>query len=187
MTIPNKLTISRIFLSFAFVFCVYDGSFPFHIAGFIILILGALTDVFDGFLARKFKQVTVLGKVLDPIADKILVLFAFGIFTFKGIIPIWITGIIFIREIGITIYRLYFLCQGSILESLSQNKEKTFLQMLSIIMIMGFMLLQDINLNDILNIPAIVIGICGSIVAISIILSVVWTIYSGIRTFRNEK
>jgi len=87
MNIANRLTISRIFLiPLYFIFLLY--SFPdnhlFTVLSFILLLVIALGDALDGFLARKFKQVTKLGTILDPIADKLAITISFIILGVYG-------------------------------------------------------------------------------------------------------
>ena len=68
----------------------------------IIFAVAAITDAYDGHLARKYNQITPQGKFLDPLADKILVLSAFFSFAFIGIIDFWMVGIITFRDMFIT-------------------------------------------------------------------------------------
>ena len=84
LNLPNILSLSRIALAFVFAILLFN-SYKFWAAG--IFLLAVLTDVADGYLARKFKQVTTLGKILDPAADRLLMLMAFLILFLKHGLP----------------------------------------------------------------------------------------------------
>ena len=102
MNIANKLTIFRIFLVPVFIVC-FLVDFPFH--GFLALVIFAvasLTDMIDGKLARKYNLVTEFGKLMDPLADKILVISALILFVEKDLIFGWIVLIIIARELLVT-------------------------------------------------------------------------------------
>lgn len=101
----------------------------------MIFIVGALTDKFDGYLARKNNQITNFGKFLDPIADKILVISAFLILVEVGRLPSWIPIIIITREFAVSGYRLIAVEQnGKVIPANIWGKLKTVTQMLSIIL-----------------------------------------------------
>lgn len=71
--IPNILTLSRIFLIPFIIACFYISDFAAHFAATILFIIACITDFFDGYLARQWKQVSAFGRFLDPVADKLLV------------------------------------------------------------------------------------------------------------------
>ena len=93
--IPNILTIARFFLiPFVIYFIVIDN-YPL---AFAFLVLSGLTDVLDGFIARKFNFITNFGKLIDPLADKATQVAVLLTLTFKGIIPFWIIIVVFLKE-----------------------------------------------------------------------------------------
>ncbi len=94
--IPNALTIVRFILIPIIVFFVLTGQ---YIAAFIVLTISGLTDVLDGFIARKFNFITNFGKLIDPLADKATQIAVLASLTFKGIIPLWMLLIVFVKEI----------------------------------------------------------------------------------------
>jgi len=100
--IPNALTIFRIILIPIFIYCALND---FFILTLIVFVVAALTDTFDGVIARKFGYVSNFGKIVDPLADKLLVASALIIFSYWGIVFWWLTAIILLREIFMTIYR----------------------------------------------------------------------------------
>jgi len=106
---PNSVTIARIILIPFGVYALFiNGGDDYNwqiISWWIFFVLG-LTDILDGKLARSSNQVTELGKFLDPVADKLLIGSAMISLSILGRFPWWITVVILVREIGITIFRL---------------------------------------------------------------------------------
>lgn len=94
--IPNALTIVRFILIPVIVYYILTGR---YIAGFVVLTISGLTDILDGFIARKFNFITNFGKLIDPLADKSTQIAVLASLTFKGIVPLWILLIVFIKEI----------------------------------------------------------------------------------------
>lgn len=137
MNIPNFLTMLRFVMTLGFLYL-----FPINIlASAILFVLAAVTDFFDGYLARKYQLITSFGKIMDPIADKFLVLSAFGIFAYNSYIPWWMFWVIAIREIGVTLFRFWAMSKGKVLAAEQAGKIKTVLQISAIC----FILLFDIN------------------------------------------
>ena len=102
MNIPNSLTVVRIILVPLFVIFL-SARIPYGIyLATVIFIIAALTDSIDGYLARKWKQVTTLGKLLDPLADKLLITAALISMVELQMIPGWIAIVILGREFAVT-------------------------------------------------------------------------------------
>ncbi|MCZ8154551.1 MAG: CDP-alcohol phosphatidyltransferase family protein [Leptospira sp.] len=93
---PNLLTLLRIFLIVPVLSCFH---FQFWIWGLFLAILLFLTDFFDGYFARRLNQTSVIGSILDPIADKLVVIFLFLFLYLKGAAPAFYVGIVFLRDI----------------------------------------------------------------------------------------
>lgn len=93
--VPNILTIIRFFLIPAILYFVFTEQ---YIAAFIMLTVSGLTDVLDGIIARKFNCITNFGKLIDPLADKATQISILAALTFKGIIPLWMLIIVFVKE-----------------------------------------------------------------------------------------
>lgn len=148
MNIANKLTLLRIVLTFVFIFFL---TFPFagiwilwsKVASLVLFVLAALSDFFDGRIAQKRNMVTDFGRLMDPIADKILVLAAFAAFVQMRLIDAWMFVIIISREILITSFRLFALNKGKVLSAAKAGKHKTFSQMAVIFYILGFDVLKE--------------------------------------------
>ena len=93
--IPNILTIFRfILIPFIVINLVYDS----YIAAFIIFTVSGLTDILDGFIARKYNFITNFGKLIDPLADKCTQIITLGTLAIKDIIPMWIIIIVILKE-----------------------------------------------------------------------------------------
>lgn len=93
--IPNALTVLRFFI---IPFIIYYLVKEEYIMAFIMLVLSGLTDILDGFIARKFKLITNFGKLIDPLADKLTQISVLCTLLFKNIIPLWIIVIVLLKE-----------------------------------------------------------------------------------------
>ncbi len=105
MNIPNSLTLLRILVIPMLVFVLVSSLNGKELIAFGIFLLAALTDMLDGFWARRKKQITVFGQLLDPIADKLLITSVFICLVELGIVSAWIVVIIIGREIAVTGFR----------------------------------------------------------------------------------
>lgn len=99
----------------------------------LVFLLASLTDLLDGYVARRFGLITTVGKIADPIADKFLTGVALIGLSFLGALPWWVTIVIIAREIGVTILRFWVIEHGVITASRG-GKTKTLLQMVAISM-----------------------------------------------------
>ena len=143
MNLPNKLTISRIGLAFIFILFLFLREVVFKYVAILIFLLACLTDFWDGKLARENDAVTNLGKLLDPIADKVLILGAFLAFVELGLIPAWMVVLIALREFLVTSLRLFAMASGKVLEAVRWGKNKTISQMVAIVCILIYLALRD--------------------------------------------
>ncbi len=129
MTLPNQLTILRIILSPVFLFFFLSSEIWMKQVSVIIYIVAALSDWYDGWLARKFNYITSWGKFWDPLADKILTSFAFIGFAFVDLIPVWMVIIIVGRDLLVTLLRVFAEVKSYIFLTSYYAKWKTMLQM----------------------------------------------------------
>lgn len=97
----------------------------------LIFVIAALTDLADGYIARKYGLVTPFGQIMDPIADKLLILTALLIFSLEGTIQAWMAALIACREISVTAVRLTALTKGKLIPAESAGKLKAAFQMLA--------------------------------------------------------
>lgn len=100
MNLPNLLTIFRLFVTSFFILAIHYGEF--RIALWLFLVQ-AITDLLDGFLARVLGEKTSLGAFLDPLADKAMLVSSFIVLYLKDIVPLWITSIVLMRDIILTL------------------------------------------------------------------------------------
>ena len=132
MNFPNILTSIRILVALVAPFYLINGNLWTRIIAGIFIFAAVLTDWLDGWYARKFNKVTTLGKILDPIADKVLILISFSVFVYMDVLSIWWIIPIFIREIVVTVYRFIFLSKNIIVAATNSGKIKTVMQMITI-------------------------------------------------------
>lgn len=143
MNIANKLTISRIILTFIFMIFLFSKGLACKVTALAVFTLASWTDFLDGFLAKKRNEISDFGKFMDPIADKVLVLSAFLAFVELKLIPAWIVVIIVFREFIITGLRLVALVKGEVIEAEMAGKHKTVSQMVSIYVILFFIVFKQ--------------------------------------------
>ncbi|MCM8786672.1 MAG: CDP-diacylglycerol--glycerol-3-phosphate 3-phosphatidyltransferase [Candidatus Omnitrophica bacterium] len=136
MNISNKLTFLRVILAFFCIGFILQNTFASIIIAFLIFIFASFTDFLDGYLARRKKIISDLGKIIDPIADKILIIGIFLAFLqIKVVINAWMVTAIILREFIITGLRLYSLSKGEVLEAERWGKHKTVSQVIGIFVI----------------------------------------------------
>lgn len=138
MNLPNRLTIFRIILVIPFiVFLKLTGqNSVFNILALLTFLIASVTDFLDGYIARKYDLVSDFGKLMDPLADKILVLSALILFVEINYIPSWIPIVIITREFLITGLRTLAASKGDVIPAGNSGKLKTISQMLAIILIL---------------------------------------------------
>jgi CDP-diacylglycerol--glycerol-3-phosphate 3-phosphatidyltransferase len=147
MNIANRLTVARIVLTFVFMFFLFVHGLWAKAVALTIFLFAALSDFLDGRIAHKKNMVTDFGKLMDPIADKILVLAAFAAFVQMQLIEAWMVVIIIFREILITSLRLFALNKGKVLSATRTGKHKTLSQMVVIFLILVFIVSKEVMLD----------------------------------------
>ena len=133
--IPNALTVFRILGVPVFLWLLLshggeDNTFRWWALGVFSLLMA--TDKLDGDLARKHNLITNFGKIADPIADKALMIGALVGLNIIGVLPWWVTAIIVVRELGITIWRMFMLRAGKVVPASKGGKLKTVTQTLAV-------------------------------------------------------
>jgi len=132
--LANAITVLRILLAPVFLWFLYAYYTPSDFVNWILLaafILVAATDGIDGAVARKTQTISKLGKLLDPIADKVLIGGAFVVLSILDVCPWWATTAILVRELGMTIYR-FIVIKDRVIPASSGGKLKTVLQCITI-------------------------------------------------------
>ncbi len=140
MNTPNKLTLLRVIMIPVFmVFYMYT---EWNLLTTIIFVLAFLTDMLDGYLARKNNQVSNFGKIMDPLADKVLVAAAMVLLTAEGVVNPWITILVLAREFAVSGIRIAAAAEGNVVAASWWGKIKTIEQFIAI----SFALLLGKNL-----------------------------------------
>ncbi|TFD88257.1 CDP-diacylglycerol--glycerol-3-phosphate 3-phosphatidyltransferase [Cryobacterium serini] len=132
--VPNLITVVRILLAPVFIWMLLAANGPqdaLRWAAAVLFIIAIATDGIDGMIARRHNLVTDLGKILDPIADKILTGGALVCLSILGELPWWVTIVILVREIGITVFRFVML-RDRVIPASRGGKLKTIAQSVSI-------------------------------------------------------
>jgi CDP-diacylglycerol--glycerol-3-phosphate 3-phosphatidyltransferase len=169
MNLPNSLTLLRIFLIplFVIIISVKVPNGDYIAAG--IFIIAALTDSLDGYLARKMKQVTKLGIILDPLADKLLITAALISLVELGRVPGWIAIVILGREFAVSGLRIIKAEEGVIIPASMWGKIKTISQIMAVVVI----ILQD-GFN---SVTSLALG------PVMLYLALIITVYSGVEYY----
>ena len=132
LNIANALTVLRLLLVPVFVWLMLQPGDLWRLVAVIVFGGAALTDRLDGQLARSRNLVTDFGKIVDPIADKALTLSAFVLLSVDGLLWWWVTILIVVRELGITVMR-FFMLRRAVMAASRGGKLKTGLQMVGLI------------------------------------------------------
>ncbi|MEY4444269.1 MAG: hypothetical protein RL301_348 [Actinomycetota bacterium] len=128
---PNAITILRILATPVGVYFITFNDTQHRLWAYLILFIVAVSDVYDGRLARATNQVTELGKLLDPIADKFLIGATSIALSLLNLMPWWITVLLLVRELGITVFRFVVIKDG-VIPANRGGKLKTLMQNLGI-------------------------------------------------------
>lgn len=131
--LPNMLTVARILVIPLFVWFTYDADPWYSAWAAVIFTVAAITDVVDGYLARKWNQITVVGKLLDPLADKLIVTAALVMMVRLGRIEAWLVITLLAREFIVTGLRSIAASEGIIISAGQEGKWKTSFQLVGII------------------------------------------------------
>ena len=132
---PNLLTLARLFLIPYLVIAILDGHFRL---AFLMFIAAGVSDGLDGLLARMFHQRTKLGEYLDPIADKLLMSTMFLVLTHVGVLPRYVTVLVFSRDLGILLIATLLFVTGTLRDFKPSvlGKLNTFLQIVGLVTVM---------------------------------------------------
>ena len=174
MNLPNKLTIARI-ISVPFFIAAY--MFGYYILAFVLFIAASFTDMLDGKIARKYNLVTNFGKIMDPLADKMLVYSAFCLIVEDGTVPGWMLIVILAREFAIAGMRTVAASDGTVIAAGMSGKIKTVLQMIAVPLLLLTAAIDDLDVFYYINLAA----------QIFLWASLIMTVYSGIEYIAKNK
>lgn len=172
LNLPNALTLSRILIVPLLVVVLLTNIDGWEFYGLGLFLMASLTDFLDGFLARRRKQVTALGKLLDPAADKILTSAAFIALVGLGLAPAWMVVVVIAREFAVSSLRSLAAAQNVVLAASFAGKVKTTTQIVAISLLIISGQLGALNL----------------LAPLSLWVALAATVYSGVEYFvRNGR
>jgi len=145
MNLPNTITLFRLVLTAVFCAAASSEGVTGYAIALTAFVLGAISDWLDGYLARKLNLVTSLGKLLDPLADKILVCSGFVYLSAKGLCPVWVTALIICREFLVTGIRQIAVEKGTVIAADGLGKWKTTFQLIFIITALVYLTFETIS------------------------------------------
>ncbi len=185
MNLPNQLTILRMLLVPVFLLFFYWTAVPYHyIWALAIFIIASLTDFFDGHIARARGLITNFGKLMDPLADKLIVTSALLVLCEKGWVPAWAVMLILAREFLVTAMRTVAIGSGEVIAANIWGKAKTMVQMIWIVFGLVFLCAREYAgaalTGGLVNAGAILFYIlmCATLLL---------TVYSGLQyAFKNK-
>jgi CDP-diacylglycerol--glycerol-3-phosphate 3-phosphatidyltransferase len=178
MNLPNKLTLLRIAMVFVFIPLLFIHGVWAKVAAFLVFLAASMTDLLDGYLAKKNNQVTDFGRLMDPIADKILILSAFLAFVEMGLVPAWMVIVIIFREAAVTGLRILAMGKGRIIPADAAGKHKTVSQVVVILLILICMIFRESGRLTLW--PAGAESIYRDSVFLLMLITVVLTLISGV-------
>ncbi len=172
LNLPNALTLSRILIVPLLVAVLLTQIEGREFIGLGLFLVASLTDFLDGFLARRRKEVTAIGKLLDPAADKILTSAAFISLVGLGLAPAWMVVVVIAREFAVSSLRSLAAAQDVVLAASFAGKVKTVTQIVAI----SLLIISD------------QLGAFDVLAPVSLWVALVATLYSGIEYFvRNGR
>ena len=163
-TTANKITLLRIVLIPIYLLLAYTGQMVW---AFAVYVLACLSDMADGYIARRYQQITDMGKFMDPLADKMLVLAVMCFFAENGQMPGWVVAVVLFREFAVSGLRLIAVEQRRVIAAAWSGKIKTACTMIGL----GAMML--FGKHNVVNI------ICSAVILIT-------TVYSGVEYFAKN-
>ena len=143
LTVPNQLTALRILLVPVFVALLLQVDPWFKLFGVLVFVLASLTDIYDGYHARKYGVETRLGAFLDPLADKLLITAAFLLYVWMGYLVLWMVVLVVVRDVAITALRIYAEYKNKPVVTSVEAKYKTVVQNVFVYVIMLLMLMKE--------------------------------------------
>ena len=143
LTIPNQLTALRILLVPVFVLLLLQVDPYMKLLGVIVFAVASLTDIYDGYHARKYGVITRLGAFLDPLADKFLITAAFLLYVWMGYLVLWMVVLVIVRDVVVTALRVYAEYMDRPVVTSVEAKYKTLVQNIFVYLIMLLILLKE--------------------------------------------
>lgn len=187
MNLPNSITFARLILTVIFVVSASIGGTVGLLVALIAFVLATISDWLDGYLARKLNLVTSLGKLMDPLADKILVASAFVYFSSEGLCPVWVTSVIIGREFLVTGLRQIAIEKGEVIAADSLGKWKTTFQLTFGITSLVWLMLSSTDVhNPLLGFLQMLADPGGPLSQISLWGALALTLLSGVNYVKKS-
>lgn len=204
MNLPNKLTMLRILLVPVFVICLcvpqilswFEVQDTTTIMGYIALavfVIAAITDCLDGRISRKQNIVTKFGKIMDPLADKLLVSTGFIMLTGLGVIPAFVTVIVVFRDFFVNALRMFGADNSKDVAAGLSGKVKTLFQMLTIVFaLLSYIIAPEMAMfnfiqNSIfMNTSELIINVVMSITVVVTVVATVWSFVDYFLRFKED-
>lgn len=188
LNLPNKLTLARFFLTFVFILLLSYEHVATYLAAYLVFIAATITDYYDGKIARSRNLVTNFGKLMDPVADKVLISAAFIMLMLMGkdlYIPGWTVVVVIGREFLVTGARSLAASEGVVIGANRWGKTKAVFQMVFVYCFLGFVVLKELAIAAQLPVDYALVStwlrwssfFCAIAVA-------VYTVYSGVQFAR---
>ncbi len=189
MNLPNKLTMLRMLLVIVFVvfMCLPTKFVWAKYVSLGVFVLASITDFLDGYISRKKNLVTKFGKIMDPLADKMLVASGFILIATAGIIPAWMAVVIVLRDFFVTGLRNFGADKEKDLAASLSGKIKTVFQLLAIILaLVGTYNFGDFVTNSLVMTPMELLINVGMTVSVAVsVLATVWSLIDYIARFKD--
>lgn len=188
MNLPNTITLFRLVLTAIFCAAASSEGVVGYAIALTAFVLGAISDWLDGYLARKLNLVTSLGKLLDPLADKILVCSGFVYLSAKGLCPVWVTALILCREFLVTGIRQIAVEKGTVIAADGLGKWKTTFQLIFVITALVYLTFESVApSNGFISTVLYLSDPSHLLIQISLWAAVALTVISGWSYFWNYK
>ena len=143
LTIPNQLTALRILLVPVFVALLLQANPWLKLLGVVVFVVASLTDIYDGYHARKYGVESRLGAFLDPLADKLLITAAFLLYVWMGYLVLWMVILVVIRDVVVTALRVYAEYKNRPVVTSVEAKYKTLAPNILVYLIMALILMKE--------------------------------------------
>ncbi len=176
--LPNILTLGRIFLIPVFVWLTYDADPLSSLLAAAVFAVASITDVVDGYLARRWNLITVVGKFMDPLADKLIAMAALVMMVRLGRIAAWVVIVLLARELIVSGLRTIAASEGMVIAAGQEGKWKTSLQLVGIITLC-------VHYEHVLDFGVLVVPVDFNLVGqVLVYLSGAFSVWSAVVYFR---
>ena len=204
MNLPNKLTMLRIILVPVFIIClcmpqvfewfkIENTQTVMGIIALIVFVVAAITDCLDGRISRKQNIVTKFGKIMDPLADKLLVSSGFIMLTGLGVVPAFVTAIVVFRDFFVNALRIFGSDNSKDVAAGLSGKVKTLFQMLAItfgllsyIIAPSYGMFEFIEQSLYMGTAELLVNISMSITVLITVIATLWSFVDYFKRFKDD-